>query len=378
MSLAQQAVKERKFDEAEWALSRAVNAATFANDEGAIRAAKLCLSKAWEEKSDATPPGFLKTYALERSIDALKGIKEVRDRRRALHLKLADAQIDVLDDFAVIEHETDITDIVQQTRDTFRPLSLFECLKVFALISIPRTPSILIDEARDMGQRFVLSGLFPIAVIDEQGRTVAKEGHTEIGDASRHTILRNESIHIGLSVRGQIEHAREIIYNDKDLSEAHLIALCNYSPFVPAHAATMVGEGLFAFFQRDYARAGAFMIPYLESCLRHVLERTGEPSTVLKEGGVESNLMLGTMLSKHRSTLEDVLSPEYVFAIENLFDHPLGEKIRHRHAHGMLSKGHYFSQSVIYGLWLMYSLTILPLLSQWNDVETALTEQLSV
>jgi hypothetical protein len=253
---------------------------------------------------------------------------------------------------------------------------LFDALKEFALIAIPRDPDIMIAEARKMAQQFPLSGLFPAVIVDDRGRTIAKEGMSQLGEPSRHAILRNESIYISLSVSGQIEVAREIIYSEKGLTESVLASLCKYSPFVPQHAVDMLAEGLFAFFQRDYPKAGAFVIPYLESCLRYVLEQQGEPSTVIKEGGVESNLMLSSLLGKHRSVLEQVIPNSYTFAIEAIFDDPLGESIRHRFAHGMLSRGHFFTPNMIYGIWLMYSLAILPMLGQWDEVEQAVTKEL--
>lgn len=266
--------------------------------------------------------------------------------------------------------------VIQQTRNTFEPLELFEALREFALAAVPKTPETLIEEARELARQFPLSGLFPVSIVDEQGRTIAREGNTEIGEASRHSLLRNLSVDITVTVGGVIEPGREIIYSEKDLTEAHLVSLCRLSPFVPEHAAVMFGEGLFAFFQREYPKAGAYCIPYLEACLRHVLQQLGEPTTVIKEEGVESNISLSTILSRHRDQIERALPRQYVFAIENLFDHPLGETYRHRFAHGLLSRGHYFNHTMVYGLWLMFSLTLLPLLGQWDEVTKIVVAEL--
>jgi hypothetical protein len=105
----------------------------------------------------------------------------------------------------------------------------------------------------------------------------------------------------------------------------------------------MIGEGLFAFFQRDYPKAGAFMIPYWKACLRHVLEQLGEPTTVIKEGGVESNLMLSSLLGKHRATLEQAIPHNYTFAIEAIFDDPLGASRSATDLHMGCSAGATFS-----------------------------------
>jgi hypothetical protein len=256
MKLGGDALSRNQYDEAEWAFARASNAALHIKDEDRVRSAKTALSTAFEAKADAAPPGFMKTHALEQAIDALKGSRDSREARRNLHLKLADAQADVRDDFAKIEHKMDLSDLVTQTRESFQPLSLFEAIKQFALLAIPRDPETIIAEARKMAQQFPLSGLFPAVIVDDRGRTVAREGMSELGEPSRHAILRNESVYTSISVGGQIEVAREVIYSEKGLTEAALISLCGYSPFVPTHAANMLGEGLFAFFQRDYPKAG--------------------------------------------------------------------------------------------------------------------------
>jgi hypothetical protein len=55
----------------------------------------------------------------------------------------------------------DLDDLVTQTREAFQPLSLFEALKQFALLSIPREPETIIAEARKMAQQFPYRAYFP-------------------------------------------------------------------------------------------------------------------------------------------------------------------------------------------------------------------------
>lgn len=375
MEIGRLAKDRGHLDEAEWALGRAVNAALEIKSHEMERAAKLELSELYEAKADGAGAGFLKVHALEQAIQALRGLRE-RERRRSLHLKLSDAQIDVQDELGTVEHSIELGELVERTKKTFEPLDLYSALREFTLAAVPKKREKMLEEARQLAEQFPLSGLFPIAIIDERGRTTAREGASEVGEATRHSLLRNMSVDITVTVGGIIEPAREVIYSKLNLSEAHLIALCRLSPFVPEHAVTMFGEGLFAFFQREYSKAATHCLPYLEACLRHVLDQAGEPTTVIKDTGIESNITLSTVLGRFREQIERVLPSEYVFAIENLFGHPLGEKYRHRFAHGLLSRGHYFSHTMIYALWLMFSLTVIPLLSHWDEVCRILTSEL--
>lgn len=364
-------------DEAEWASQTALRAAAALKDDAKIRDAKIALSSVYETKAQRMGDApALKTHALQQAIDALRGARDVKERRRALHLKLADAQINFEEEFGRFEHEMDLTDLVTQTRSAFQPLDLYEGLRSFAVLAIPRDPDEILKEAQSMGAEFPLSGLFPVSVMDDQGRTIAKEGVTEIGEASRHLILRNEAIQMHVAVAGQIEHAREILLNDKGLTEDHLAKICEFSPFVPAGASELFARGFMAFFRRDYVLAGMFLVPYLEACLREGLRQAGEPTTVIKEGGTESNLMLSSMLGSSRPSLEKVFSKRIVFTIENIFEHPLGETIRHRLCHGLLHRNSFFSATMVYGIWLMFSITMLPLLSDWEEVSKAIAASL--
>lgn len=261
----------------------ALDSARYGKDNEKQAFARIELSRICERKADTSTSAFLKAHNLQRAIDDLKGLREVRDRRRELHLKLADAQADVRDEMSSVQHGTDISGIIEQTEAQFADLDLLESLGLFARVAFPRDPEQIVAEAIGMAQRFVLQGLFPAVIVDEDGRTIACEGPGEIGGVSRHSVIRNEVIHHNLSVAGQIEPAREIILNKKRLSFKHVWSMVKISPFIPPHAKSAVAEGFWAFFHREYPRATLMCVPYLEAYLRKVISNTVKRPRYSKE-----------------------------------------------------------------------------------------------
>lgn len=344
------------------------------------RTAVLALVDVFEKKAAAQNMGFLKTHSIQQAIDALHGVKNVREKRTELHQMLKDAQINVMEELGEISHQTDISDIVKAVLEDFKGLDLLDSLERLARHARPPTPESLFESAREQAKKFPLSGLFAASILDEKGRTVAKApGSTSFGEAGldtlRHSIIQHEGIRIGLLVGSTLEPIREKLTAENKISTDLLQVIASISPFVPQGTEGIFARGLHSFLYGDYLVASALLVPYLEQGLRAFVEFAGRSSTSIATGGIEASIGLGPLLSNHRDVLETVFGKSIIFCIENMFVHDLGPKVRHRHCHGLLSDSYYYGRDNIYCLWLIYALVFAPLHQQWPDAKDYILQQ---
>lgn len=339
-----------------------------ARDDHATKAATLKLISIFEAKAEATDSAMLKAHALQEAIESLHGLKGVRDERQRIHDKLKDAQLHMYEEFGKIEQSVDLTSEVERLLSAYDGLHLLDALLLLARTEQPKNPDKLIKAAQDEAQKFPLSSLFATSLLDSKGRTVARTGGgIESEDGLRHKIIRSESIRIGLAVGGAIKPQRQRITERYAVDYDLLYQLCLISPFVPSGSEHAFAKGIEAFLFGDEFVATASLAPLLEAGLRALVEVAGRSDTKISAEGIEETIGLGLLLSDHRDVLETVFGKGMIFAIENLFAHELGPKIRHSFCHGLARDGSFYSDEYIYGNKIIFSLVILPLAgSAWD------------
>lgn len=314
---------------------------------------------------------MLKAHALQQAIDSLHGIKGVREERKRIHDKLKEAQLHMVDEFAKIEHTTDLTSEVERILAGYKDLPLLDSLLRLALTELPKDRQRLEDAARAQAQRYPLSSLFSTSLIDERGRTVAKTGGgIEGADVLTYNVIKQENIRIGLAMAGAINPAREMMTEIFVMDEDIFYEICLISPFVPSGTERTFARGMQAFIYGDDFLAVASLVPLLESGMRAAVESFGKSDTKKSLGGIETTIGLGPLLNDHRELLERVFGSGIVYSIENLFAHELGPKVRHEYCHGLTRDDEFYSQSYSYACKIIFSLVMLPLAGQsWEAIK---------
>ena len=272
-------------------------------------------------------------------------------------------------------HSIDISDEVERLLKGYEGLDLLECLRRLALTELPKDPEKLEQNAREETEKYPLSSLFPASLLDAKGRTVARTGGgLKSSEALRHKIIQHQGISNGLAVGAAIAPARSEITQRFHVRESLLAAICGYSPFVVSGHEIQIARGLQAFLYADDMVACSLLFPYLEAGLRELVAVAGRSDTTISVGGIEQTIGLGKLLSEHRDVLEQVFGKNQIFAIENLFVHELGPKLRHTYCHGLATDGHLLSENYIYGCKLVYSLVLLPIIARetWSQVKPQL------
>ncbi len=317
--------------------------------------------------------GIVAAGAIMDAIYELRHLPNTRNRRRELEEKLRRAQASVRDEMGVISTQFDLTDYIEHARERVSGVSLPQALGQFADLTASPDPDELREQARRLADENPLSSIMPTAMLDEDGKVVAKSpgmhpDGTESDIALHHLIARHENLRRQAAVPGLIEPARRLIWSQQSLHPHHLHLIAAMTPFVPVDRAHVVTTGFSRLFGGDFVSALHILVPQLEHSLRHILKQAGvEPSAILSDM-TQGSRTLSVMLDKERAPLEEVLGPDLVFEIENLFDFRGGPAIRHRVAHGLLSAAECNSTDSIYACWFIFRLFCLPLFPHWDEV----------
>lgn len=371
-SKVEEAVAEADFHAAINLQNLIIRAYKIEHRDGDLAPLALKLASINEQQADAASNSFIKSNSLQLAIDALHGVRGVKEERQRLHEKLRESQVHASDGMTTISHSIDITDEIDRLLAGYDGLDLLDCLRRLALTEMPKHPQDLETAAKAELERYPLSSLFPAAILDVKGRTVARVGGgLENTETLRYKILQHQNTAFGLAVHAAIVPARVRITDRFDVKEEIIAKLCQLSPFVPQGWCNQVGRGLHAFLYGDEMVATAILVPFLEAGLREIVVAAGRVDTSIALDGIEQTIGLGKLLGEHRGLLESILGSHNVYAIENLFIHELGPKVRHSFCHGLSYDSTYYSSSYIYACKLIFSLVLLPLLAEdrWAGVK---------
>lgn len=375
--------EQKKFNEAESLQQLSILIAKRSRNEALIRAGSLALVSILEQKSYASEGAFLKTHALQEAINALDGLKDVREIRQRLHDNLTTSQLHMYEEFGQFEHKIDLTDEVERITRHIESLDFFGLIEALAYSSMPETREKLLQDARDQAQKFPLSSMFPTSIVDTKGRTVGKvAGSVDSADdeRARYQVIQSEGLRMGLAVTASIGPIRQFISDNFVVDLDVMIRICEASPFVPSGLEVNFARGLQAFIAGDDPIASSLLVPNLEAGLRAMVEMAGRANTKIVTGGFEQLIGLGPMFERHEDVLKQVFGEALVFCIENLFIHEHGPKVRHNICHGTVSYGALYSAEYVYGSKIIFALVLLPLLlsPDWKDIKTQIIETTSL
>lgn len=326
--------------------------------------------------ADASTGYFMGSHFLEQSLATLQNLKGVRDRRNATHAKLRTAQINTVEEMGEISHSSDITGLVNHYLQQIDGKNILDILMTMAMYAAPATRERIEASASKSVNDHPLSAMFASRSLDRRGRTVSIEPGATLNDALEsgltRTIIQAQDINLSLVVAAALDPAREALMEKGPVKFELILALCINSPFVPVDLQHIFAKGLHAFFQGDDAIAIAILAPLLEGGLRNLLEYAGELITTVDENGIEQAVTLSHILSQKRSTLDRIIGCRYSFAIEMLFDHTSGPKVRHRICHAIYFDADFYSKDSSYGCFLIFSLVMVTMGGHWRELKSHL------
>ena len=340
-----------------------------------------CLNEAAEafvaQAEAAKGSAMLAAHLLSLAIVQIGRVPGKRERRTELRHKLVSLQEETLDELSSFSQEMDLSDIAKDVQERIAKGSLLDKLFVFALLSRPPNPTKLREDAIKAIQEHPLASLFGTAHMDREGKVIHRTEGGGMGsdaqeDAITQQIMQTEAIRRSVTATGSIEAARFALNAQHHLTDDLLATLLQYSQFVPDDLLATFSRGFVRFFQGDFISATYILTPLLENSLREVLKAKGHDVTIFDDATqTQQDRTISSLFEQMRTELDGIFGVAITSEIERLFLKKPGPHLRHALSHGLLGDGDPHGPDAIYGCWLIFRLSMLPLfehrlqIAQW-------------
>ncbi len=306
------------------------------------------------------------------AIAELRQIGGSTDRLLELQRELRSFQDEAVNATAQFAMPIDLTAEQEEASLAFQDMSISECLLQLAGIASPFD----LDKLRNEGLKALDEGiwgrLFGSTFMDAEGklRGEINARHADAAPddaqlkAQYHRIL---DLHRHTIVYGRIEPARRTVVTRFPVDERILRPIVRASPFVPPHHEHIFCLGIARFWQGDFASAVHLLVPQIENSIRYVLLNGNDDSSKMSPELIQEDRSLGTLLETHRVAIEKHFGANLANDIEMLFTYKLGPSLRHELAHGKLYDGACYSANAIYACWLVFHITVSPVVKHWDE-----------
>ena len=328
------------------------------------------------------PPSYMvASHFLQQAVEAFRSIRGTKEetvnakaRAKELHRLLLQYQEKTRNEMLTSSHEVDVSDLVEEARNHVRGKDFQEALLALALLGTPTNISQLKQQVQQQAQEFVASHLFPIVVMNEAGKVVARQpGSTlsnnpeEAEDATRFEMYRNAIYHQNLQAQAYIEPARYQINLEHGVRLQDILSIISHSPFIPPEREYLFAKGLYSGLTGDFFTSTHILIPQIENSVRYIMWRRGIITSGLDDSGIQNEHNLNSTL--YRPEITSIFDENTLFDLKCLLVEHAGSNLRNRMAHGLISDGEFMSPLMSYIWWLTLRLCCLPILIQQQRVE---------
>lgn len=307
------------------------------------------------------------------AIDKLRQFGGYKDWIAELRKELRNLEEASLDDFVGIPYKLNVRELASGTIEVFEKLTLPDILLRFAFLNTPQSKEDLEKYVEDSSGESVLSTLFASSYADRDGKVYAQtagkpEDEIQKQDWYKAQSLQFMEIHRKQVVAGQIEPALQTAMANFPVEQRHFLPIVQHSPFVQLGYEMTFSLGFARLWQGDYLSAANLLIPQLENAIRYVLKNANENSAKMMSDLTQDDRSLSSLLANMRDEIERIFGVDLIHEVDLLFNFRPGPSLRNTMAHGKLTDWLSYSSDTIYGCWLIYYMTCLPLLSHWKDL----------
>lgn len=329
-----------------------------------VRCAEGWVLEAESRISGASPSHMVAVTFFE---SAIKKYRSVPNRERPTHrvdeivnllrTRLNESGELSLGEMGVIKSEPiDISELVNQARDSVRGKSAVEALRAFSNVYGGANAGKIRKSSKELIEEYPLQALFSATHMSRDGRVIAKRPGADLSDAENEDTLWPEMVkhyvmELAIVVQGSVWPALEVLRQEHRLREADLLSLAKESPIVPPGSEILIAKGLFMGYDNDFASALHILVPQVENMIRHHFKRAGAKTTHLDAFGIETENGLNTLMGL--ADVEEIFGEDFAFEIRALFCDPFGPNLRNELAHGLISHEDCQSVHVVYAWWLI-------------------------
>jgi Domain of unknown function (DUF4209) len=357
-------------------------------DYGKEFAASMSAAETYVKEAESalkrTPPSYaVASHFLQRAVEAFRSIRGTKEetvdakaRAEEVHRLLLQYQEESRNEMITNSHEMDISELVEEARNHVRGKDFQEALFALALLGSPTNVSQLRQQVQQQAQEFVISHLFPVVMMNEMGKVVARQPGSilssnpeEAEAATRFEMCRNAIYHQNLHAQACIEPARHQINLEHGVRLNDILSIVSDSPFVPPEREYLFAKGLYAGLTGDYFTSTHILIPQIENSVRYLMWRRGIITSGLDDSGIQNEHNLNSTLY-HRE-ITSIFDENTLFDLKCLLVEHAGSNLRNRMAHGLIDDNGFSTTLMSYLWWFTLRLCCLPILIHQQKIEQA-------
>jgi hypothetical protein len=300
-------------------------------------------------------------------IEALRRAGADSEKIDGLRKWLTEIQSKSLTEMKTVSTEVDISKMVESAREHVKSTDFRDAIFKFVmgkpLSDLKEIREAVIKAAND----FPLTHLFPVSIIDNQGRVKMTRGSfLDLQGADFEKGLEAEMFHHvaqyywPFRVSGFIEPARFQILNDHNPIFRDLFFLVQNHPFVPQGHEEIFLRGIHAGFHGDFLIASHLLTPQIENSIRHVLELNGVDVSNLNSDGTQPVKTYGGLFDIKET--KAIFGEDMCFELRGCLIEKTGYDFRNQVAHGFVSDAQCCSVAAITVWWLVLRLLAVPII----------------
>ena len=303
---------------------------------------------------------YEKAIQIYRSIPRNERIKHnINDRIDEVHRSLSMSGEKSLGEMVMISSPLfDITKYVEYAQTQIKGKNLIDAFCAFTSITQGSRVSELRESAERTLREHPLKFLFPATHISRDGRVIAKQSGSSLGDVNSESykamvweeMVSKYSLEIIMRVTAEIVPAMGVLVLEHRLREIDFISIANQSPIVPVGRDRLWAKALFMGYDQDFISALHLLVPQIENMVRWHLKERDIKTTNLDQYGIENENGLSSLIDIPEA--KHIFGEDIVFEIKALFCDSIGPNLRNEVAHGLSDENACHSAYSIYAWWL--------------------------
>jgi hypothetical protein len=332
-----------------------------------------------------TPPSYiLASRYLQQAVEFLRSIRGTKEetinakaRAKEVHKMLLQHQEKSRDELIKVSSQAEvkgINQIVDRAINNVRNKDFKETIFALALSTDTTNISQLRKQVVQQSHDIIGSDLFPLVVINEEGKITARQPAFDISQnpdqadkATYFAMCQNAAYYQKLQAQVCIEPARLQINLEHSVRINDIRSIIMHSPFVPPGREHLFAKGLYAGIVGDFFTSIHILIPQIENSVRHVMWQRGIIASGLNSSGIQEEHNLNTTL--YHQKIDDIFDESTLFDLRCLLVEHAGSNLRNRIAHGLISDVEFMDPLMSYAWWLVLRLCCLPILGNQQELE---------
>ena len=331
-----------------------------------LAAAEAAVNRAEKRTQEKDASFMAGAFLMGKAIEEMRRAGATKERIQELRQKMNDWQQRSLNEYQTFSTEFNITDMVLAARDYVKEKAFPNAILKLAFGYELADPAKVKEAVRKNAQQAPLTYLMGAAIVDQKGRTTAREESLlNLSGEALNAALETEAFsHAAqyewpLRVDGFIEPGRTQILNDHKPTYQDLMAIVCNNPFIPTGHEGIFLRGLHAGFHGDFVVAAHLLTPQIENSLRHVLESQGVDVSNLESDGTQPVKMLGGIFGFPET--KRIFGEPLCFELRGCLIEKTGYDFRNRVAHGFIHEGECYTTPGITVWWLVLRICLTPL-----------------